>query len=287
MESRRAFLGRCGAGAAVWTALGNGGWSGLPADAAAFDPDHLGELAGFAIEHAKTAGASYADIRINRYRNQDISLRVQADRATGKPVEVPSVSDSGVVRLRAPRFGRRRLGVLGLERSDPRGHRPRGGRGRRDRPGQCLAPPRADPAGGDAVLPRYLPDQDRHRPVLRPDRAEARAAPRRGGRGAQGRGGVLGHGRVDRAAPRRPVISSRPRGASSSSTSTRSPRSSPRPPSRPAGRSSRAPTGRTRSAPATRPSSGPTSSATRAGSPRRPSRTSRRPRSRPASRTWC
>ena len=94
MESRRAFLGRCGAGAAVWTALGNGGWSGLPADAAAFDPDHLGELAGFAIEHAKTAGASYADIRINRYRNQDISLRVQADRATGKPVEVPSVSDS-------------------------------------------------------------------------------------------------------------------------------------------------------------------------------------------------
>ena len=94
MESRRAFLGRCGAGAAVWTALGSGGWSSLQADAAEFDTDHLGELAGFAIEHARTAGASYADIRISRYRNQDISLRVQADRATGKPVEVPSVSDS-------------------------------------------------------------------------------------------------------------------------------------------------------------------------------------------------
>ena len=55
----------------------------------------LGELAAFAIERAKAAGATYADIRINRYRSQNVSLRVQADRATGKPVEVPSVSDSG------------------------------------------------------------------------------------------------------------------------------------------------------------------------------------------------
>ncbi len=95
MESRRAFLGRCGAGAAVWTALGTGGWSGLSAVAAAFDPDKLGELAAFAMERARSAGATYADIRINRYRSRDVSLRVQADRATGKPVEVPSVSDAG------------------------------------------------------------------------------------------------------------------------------------------------------------------------------------------------
>ncbi len=95
MESRRAFLGRCGAGAAVWTALGAGGWSGFSAVAAAFDPGQLSELAAFAMERAKAAGASYADIRINRYRSQDVSLRVQADRATGKPVEVPSVSDAG------------------------------------------------------------------------------------------------------------------------------------------------------------------------------------------------
>ncbi|MGO9921064.1 MAG: TldD/PmbA family protein [Isosphaeraceae bacterium] len=97
MESRRAFLGRscAAAGAAVWTALGAGGWSSFPAVAAAFDPDRLSELAAFAMERAKAAGASYADIRINRYRNQDVSLRVQADRATGKPVEVPAVADSG------------------------------------------------------------------------------------------------------------------------------------------------------------------------------------------------
>ena len=68
MESRRAFLGRCGAGAAVWTALGNGDWSRVSAAAAELDAGQLGELAAFAMERAKAAGASYADIRINRYR---------------------------------------------------------------------------------------------------------------------------------------------------------------------------------------------------------------------------
>jgi TldD protein len=95
MQSRRAFLGRCGAGAAVWTALGAGGWSSFSAMAAAFDRSQLSELAAFAMARAKAAGASYADIRINRYRSQDVGLRVQTDRATGKPVEVPTVSDSG------------------------------------------------------------------------------------------------------------------------------------------------------------------------------------------------
>ena len=95
MHSRRAFLGRCGAGAAVWTALANGDWSCVSAAAAAFDVDQLAELAAFAMERARSAGATYADIRINRYRNQRVGFRVQSDRATGKPVEVPSVSDSG------------------------------------------------------------------------------------------------------------------------------------------------------------------------------------------------
>jgi TldD protein len=47
------------------------------------------------MERAKAAGASYADIRINRYRSQSVRLRVQDDRSTGKPVEVPTVSDDG------------------------------------------------------------------------------------------------------------------------------------------------------------------------------------------------
>jgi TldD protein len=94
MESRREFLGRCGAGAAVWTALGAGGWSSV-AIGAEFEPERLGSLGAFAMERAKAAGASYADIRINRYRSQFVMHRVQADRSTGKPVEVPLVRDSG------------------------------------------------------------------------------------------------------------------------------------------------------------------------------------------------
>jgi TldD protein len=95
MHSRRAFLGRCGAGAAVWTTLLNGDWSCLSAAGAEFNVGQLGELAAFAIERARSAGATYADIRINRYRNQRVGFRVQSDHATGKPVEVPSVSDTG------------------------------------------------------------------------------------------------------------------------------------------------------------------------------------------------
>jgi TldD protein len=95
MHSRRAFLGRCGAGAAVWTTLVNGDWSCLSAAGAEFNVGQLGELAAFAIERARSAGATYADIRINRYRNQRVGFRVQSDRATGKPVEVPSVADTG------------------------------------------------------------------------------------------------------------------------------------------------------------------------------------------------
>jgi TldD protein len=78
---------------AACTALGAEGWS--PALAAAFEPDRLGELAAFALERARSAGASYADIRINRYRTQNVGLRVQSSRAGGQPVEVPTVSDNG------------------------------------------------------------------------------------------------------------------------------------------------------------------------------------------------
>ena len=97
MPSRRTFLGRCGAGAAALTALR--AWPVSPfaspeASAAAIDPERLGDLSAFAMERAKAAGASYADVRINRYRSQAVTFRAQTDRSTGKPVEVPSVSDT-------------------------------------------------------------------------------------------------------------------------------------------------------------------------------------------------
>ena len=90
-QSRREFLGRCGAGAATLTALG--AWPGLT-EGGAPDPSRLADLSAFAMEQAKGAGATYADIRINRYRSQAVTFRSQVDRSTGQPVEVPSVSDT-------------------------------------------------------------------------------------------------------------------------------------------------------------------------------------------------
>ncbi len=68
MHSRRAFLGRCGAGAAVWTALANGDWSCLSAAAAEFDVGQLGELAAFAIERATLCRG-----HVCRYPHQPLS----------------------------------------------------------------------------------------------------------------------------------------------------------------------------------------------------------------------
>ena len=46
------------------------------------------------LEMARSHGATYADIRINRYRNQSVSFGAQASRGEGGPIEVPSVTDS-------------------------------------------------------------------------------------------------------------------------------------------------------------------------------------------------
>jgi TldD protein len=53
----------------------------------------LETLAGFALDTARAAGASYADIRINRYQTQMISVRAVPDLATGKVNMVPFVLD--------------------------------------------------------------------------------------------------------------------------------------------------------------------------------------------------
>src|SRR5262249_42390794 len=59
----------CGAAALpAWT------WETEAAEAASGDKQHLADLA---IGQAKKAGASYADIRINRYRNESIFAREQ------------------------------------------------------------------------------------------------------------------------------------------------------------------------------------------------------------------
>src|SRR5438093_5996573 len=70
MFTRRAFLG-----SSAWLASELFG-----------APRELEKLADSALREARKLKASYCDIRINRYRNQDISLRMS-------PLEVPGVSE--------------------------------------------------------------------------------------------------------------------------------------------------------------------------------------------------
>jgi TldD protein len=93
--SRRDFLRRTCAGAASLSALGLAPGATRACELALeMDTDERTKLAAFALEMARKEGATYADIRINRYRNQMIAFRTQTDRATRKPVEVPRVADS-------------------------------------------------------------------------------------------------------------------------------------------------------------------------------------------------
>jgi TldD protein len=93
--SRRDFLIGCGAGAAAWATLEllPGEFLVSRVDAAELSPEKRKELAAIALDTANKLGASYADIRINRYRSQVVTMRSQADRSTGKLNHVPSVSD--------------------------------------------------------------------------------------------------------------------------------------------------------------------------------------------------
>jgi len=54
----------------------------------------LTKLAAVALDHAKKLGAAYADIRINRYRDQVVALRSSPDRDSGTVNHVPSVNET-------------------------------------------------------------------------------------------------------------------------------------------------------------------------------------------------
>lgn len=54
----------------------------------------LEKLGDAALREAKKLKASYCDIRINRYRDQAVAVRLSPERGTGKTLEVPSISDT-------------------------------------------------------------------------------------------------------------------------------------------------------------------------------------------------
>jgi Predicted Zn-dependent proteases and their inactivated homologs len=85
MISRRIFLG----GSAVAAAELFGAPSKTRTPVAALE-----KLADVALREAKKLKATYCDIRINRYRDQSLSIRKSPERGTGKTLEVPGISDS-------------------------------------------------------------------------------------------------------------------------------------------------------------------------------------------------
>ena len=54
----------------------------------------LEKLAGTALREAKKLKATYCDIRINRYHDQSVGIRLSPERGTGKTLEVPNVNDT-------------------------------------------------------------------------------------------------------------------------------------------------------------------------------------------------
>src|SRR5580698_4038483 len=83
MLTRRTFIGSTAAAYAATLFA-------APKEAAKPSAD-LEKLAAGALHEAKKLKATYCDIRIGRYRNQNIMLRATPERGTGKTLEVPNV----------------------------------------------------------------------------------------------------------------------------------------------------------------------------------------------------
>ncbi|HLY18790.1 MAG TPA: DNA gyrase modulator, partial [Bryobacteraceae bacterium] len=88
MLTRRAFV-QSGAAAALATRL-------FGANEGSTKPNpELENLGAAALREAKKLKASYADIRIIRYRQQFLTVRLNPERGTGKTLEVPVINDGG------------------------------------------------------------------------------------------------------------------------------------------------------------------------------------------------
>ena len=88
MFTRRTFLQSSAA-----TALSSRLFAAAPASA---KPNaELENLGAVALREAKKLKATYCDIRIIRYRRQNLSVRMNPERGGGRTLEVPNISDGG------------------------------------------------------------------------------------------------------------------------------------------------------------------------------------------------
>jgi len=85
MITRRTFLGGASA-----LALSDRLFAAEP-ESTKPSPD-LEKLGAVALNEAKRLKATYCDIRITRYRNQTMAVRLNPERGTGKTLVVPTVA---------------------------------------------------------------------------------------------------------------------------------------------------------------------------------------------------
>lgn len=88
--SRRGFLKGAAAGASLFLAER---LFGEPDKSAVKPEPALEQLASHALSEAKKQGATYCDIRINRYRDQYSGYRLAPERGSNKTNEVPFITD--------------------------------------------------------------------------------------------------------------------------------------------------------------------------------------------------
>jgi len=92
--TRRDFLKTCAVGAAAASLSGLAPWEEALAAAAATPDPVYRALTAVALDTARSLGATYADMRVCRYRAQSLFLRSQPDPQTKALNHVPSVNES-------------------------------------------------------------------------------------------------------------------------------------------------------------------------------------------------
>ena len=112
----------------------------------------LEKLGAVALAEAKKQGATYCDIRINRYRNQFSGYRLSPERGGTKTDEVPFVNDGSSFGFGVRVIAERPVGIRRVAAGDAGGDCPHHARSGDGGQGQLRAPSPARGTGADQRL---------------------------------------------------------------------------------------------------------------------------------------